>query len=127
MFGRGANPVNFVSAHDVARVVEQAVLDPALRGATLDVAGPDNLSLTQLARTVEAVTGRSGRIRRVPRPAMRLAAALLSGPKPALARQVRAGIAMDTLDMTAEAGPGPDTPSTTVADVVRRDYLPMRV
>ena len=33
IFGRGRNPINFVSAEDVARVVEQAVVDPALRMA----------------------------------------------------------------------------------------------
>ena len=40
VFGRGRNPINFVSAGDVARVVELAVTStPALRGATIDVAG----------------------------------------------------------------------------------------
>ena len=35
VFGRGQNPVNFVAASDVARLVELAVVDPSLRGETI--------------------------------------------------------------------------------------------
>jgi uncharacterized protein YbjT (DUF2867 family) len=35
IFGRGDNPINFVSVHDVAHVVELAVSDPSLRGQRL--------------------------------------------------------------------------------------------
>jgi uncharacterized protein YbjT (DUF2867 family) len=40
IFGRGDNPVNFVSVHDVARFVELAVVEPDMRGVELDVGGP---------------------------------------------------------------------------------------
>ena len=45
IFGRGANPINFVSADDVARFVDLAVADHAMRGATIEVGGPDRKSV----------------------------------------------------------------------------------
>ena len=49
IFGRGDNPINFVSVDDVAAVVEMAVVDPTLRGQVLEVGGPQNLTLNDLA------------------------------------------------------------------------------
>ncbi len=54
VFGRGQNPINFVSVRDVAALVEQVVTDPATRGQTLQLGGPDNLTLDQLAGMVAA-------------------------------------------------------------------------
>ena len=49
VFGRGDNPVNFVSATDVAAVTALAVTDPGLRGQVLELGGPDNLTFNQEA------------------------------------------------------------------------------
>jgi uncharacterized protein YbjT (DUF2867 family) len=49
VFGRGDNPVNFVSAADVAALTALAVTDPGLRGHVLELGGPDNLTFNQLA------------------------------------------------------------------------------
>lgn len=40
IFGRGQSPINFVSARDVARVVELAILDPSLRQSAIEVPDP---------------------------------------------------------------------------------------
>jgi len=48
VFGRGDNPVNFVSATDVAALIELAVTDPALRGQVLEIGGPDNLTFNEV-------------------------------------------------------------------------------
>jgi uncharacterized protein YbjT (DUF2867 family) len=40
LFGRGEQPRNFVAADDVAQVVNIALRDRSLAGATIDVAGP---------------------------------------------------------------------------------------
>ena len=66
VFGGGRNPINFVSALDVARFVDLSIADPALRGKVVDVPGPQNLTLDQLVQTVETVTGRSGRVSTAP-------------------------------------------------------------
>ncbi|HEX5506656.1 MAG TPA: NmrA family NAD(P)-binding protein, partial [Thermomicrobiales bacterium] len=126
VFGRGDNPINFVAVDDVARFVDLAVTDPALRGEAIEVGGPENLSLRQFAETFAAVTGRRGTISQVPLPVMRLVAVLLRPVRPALARQVRAGVVMDTRDMSFDPAPTrrryPALTPTPLADVVRREY-----
>ena len=100
VFGRGDNPVNFVSATDVAALVERAVTAPGLRGQVLEIGGPDNLTFNQVAAILQETTGRHATVRHIPRPALRVMASLTAGIKPALARQARAALAMDTIDMT---------------------------
>jgi NADH dehydrogenase len=92
VFGRGENPINFVSVEDVSVVVERAVIDPGLRGTVIEVGGPQNLTFNELAVMIQNVRGRPAKVRHVPR-------ALLRAIAP-LARQPRAAIAMDTIDMT---------------------------
>ena len=45
VFGRGLNPINWVSAADVAEFVTLATLDSALRGEVIEVGGPENLTI----------------------------------------------------------------------------------
>jgi uncharacterized protein YbjT (DUF2867 family) len=129
IFGRGQNPINFVSVHDVARFVELAVLDPGMRGMTLDIGGPDNLTFEQIAEVVQRETGKRGTIRRVPVPVMRIASALMRPINPVLARQIAAGVVMDTVNMTFDASAlahaYPSIPLTSFEEVVRRDFAAM--
>lgn len=126
LFGRRDNPINFVSAYDVARFVDLAVVDPALRGEVVEVGGPENLSLRQVAATVETVTGKVGAKNHVPLPLMRLLAVLMRPVNPTLARQIQAGVVMDMRDMsfdpTDTSRRYPSIPLTRLADVVQRDY-----
>jgi NADH dehydrogenase len=122
VFGRGDNPINFVSASDVAALVERAITDPSTRGKTLEIGGPQDLTLEQLARAVQKAAGRTKEPRHVPRIALRTMAAVMGQFKPDLARQVRAALVMDSADMTFDASAihdaFPDLPSTTLADVL---------
>jgi uncharacterized protein YbjT (DUF2867 family) len=95
VFGRGQNPINFVSVADVAAVVERAVTDTGLRGQEIEVGGPQNLTFNELAALLQKIRGCPARVRHVP-------PALLRAVAP-FARQARAAIAMDTLDMTFHA------------------------
>ncbi|HET6206984.1 MAG TPA: hypothetical protein VFD98_09250, partial [Terracidiphilus sp.] len=72
---------------------------PGLRGQILELGGPDNLTFNQLAVILQETTGRRGVVRHIPRPALQLMAGLTAAVKPALARQARAALAMDTIDM----------------------------
>jgi uncharacterized protein YbjT (DUF2867 family) len=92
VFGRGENPINFVSVEDVSAVVERAVVDAGLRGAVIEVGGPQNLTFNQLAALIQSVRGGPAKVRHVPRGLLRAIAPL--------ARQPRAALAMDTIDMT---------------------------
>ena len=103
VFGRGDNAINFVSAIDVAMLVERAITDPSLRGKTLEVGGPENLSLNQLAAAIQKRAGRTMPPRHVPRAALQTMAVALKPIKPALARMARAALVMDSADMTFDA------------------------
>jgi uncharacterized protein YbjT (DUF2867 family) len=91
VLGHGQNPVNFVTVHDVAEVVLEAVADPSLRGQVLEVAGPDNLTLDELA----SLAAPGSTPRHVPRTLLR-AASTLPGQAGRLAAL---SLAMDTLTM----------------------------
>jgi uncharacterized protein YbjT (DUF2867 family) len=111
VFGRGENPINFVSVDDVATAVERAVLDHDQRGCVIEVGGPRNLTFNELAGSLQHARGKSGNVRHVPRQALRVAARF--------SRQARAAIAMDTIDMTfTPHPPPPDQPPTDPLDVL---------
>lgn len=125
IFGRGQNPINFVSAADVARMVEQAVVGPSLRSETVEVGGPENLTLLQVAETFERETGKTGKKSHVPLPVMRLMSVVMKPINPALARQIQAGVVMDTTDMTWDPTRNRHIPPgdlVTLSKMVRRDY-----
>jgi uncharacterized protein YbjT (DUF2867 family) len=127
IFGRGENPINFVSAKDVARFVELAVLDPAMRGEAVEVGGPENLSMEQFARTFQAVSGKAGKVGHVPLPMMRLMSVMMRPVNPTLAGQIQAGVVMDTHDSSFDPSETirryPQVPLTRLSEVVRRDYV----
>lgn len=128
IFGRGDNPINFVSVHDVARFVELAVVDPLMRGRQVDIGGPENLSLKQIAQAFDTVAGTLGSHRHVPLGMMRLLSIALRPLNPAIARQIQAGVVMDTRPMAFDAAPlqraYPAIPLTRLVDVIQRDYAP---
>jgi len=122
IFGRGANPINFVSVSDVAALVERAVVDPSARGATFEIGGPQNVSFNELAGGLLQTSGRTAPPRHVPRPIVRALAALLGPVRPNRARQLRAALAMDTMDLTflptALHRRFPELPVTSLADIL---------
>ena len=123
VFGRGRNPINFVSATDVAALTARAATDPGLRGQVLELGGQDNLTFDGLAGLVQEAAGHSGTVRHIPRPALRAMSWLAAPVRPALARQARAALAMDTLDMTFGPGPArqavPDLPETSARQALK--------
>lgn len=126
IFGHGHNRINFVAADDVARFVELAVVDPALRGQVVEVGGPENLTMRQVAQTFQAVTGKNGTVRHVPLPVMRAMAVLLRPVNATIARQIQAGVVMDTRDLTFDPAETtrryPAIVPTPLAEVVARDF-----
>lgn len=116
VFGRGDNPINFVSVDDVAAVVERAVLDESLRGEVLEVGGPQNLTFNELAAVLHQVHGGHNKIRHVPRWALQALAPI--------ARQARAAVTMDTKNMTFDAAAArsdfPELPMTDVRTALAR-------
>ena len=124
VFGPGRNPINFVSAHDVAAAVDLAVHDQSLRGQLLEVAGPENLTFTQLADRLVRATGKPGRTGHVPLPMLRVMSLLARPVAAAFARQAQAAVVMNTTDMAADPSAFrsrfPAIPATTLDDVIGR-------
>lgn len=102
VFGRGRNPINFVAVRDVAEVLERAVAERAMSGVEVEIGGPEDLTLEQFAAVLAAAAGTASRGRRIPRPAMRLLAALARPIKPSFARLAHDGVVMDTFDFTLD-------------------------
>lgn len=126
VFGRGHNPINFVSVADVAATVDQAVADHTTRGMTLEIGGPENLTFAQLTQAVQKAAGRTGPPRHIPPLALRVMANTVGRVKPAVGRQARTALAMDRTDLTFDTTPlrhlYPELPCTPLADVLARGH-----
>jgi uncharacterized protein YbjT (DUF2867 family) len=103
VFGRGDNPVNFVSVQAVARAVERAVVDPGLRGRTIEVGGEENLTVNDLIGRIAESHGRQAKARHIPVAVLGLAAAVLRPVRPDFAGLLQGAVLMDTTDMSFDA------------------------
>jgi uncharacterized protein YbjT (DUF2867 family) len=97
LLGRADNPIPWVDVREVAALVVRAVDDPALRGRTIDIVGPEALTLDQLARSMMAGLGWPGAPQRVPRGAVRTVAWTVGLALPKVRRICLAGLAMDEM------------------------------
>ena len=105
IFGGGNNPINFVSALDVAKFVEIALEDPRTRNQIIDVGGPENLSFNQVAALFAKIKGGPVQIRHVPLPVMRVVRVLSKPFNPMLSVQISGGIVMDTENQAYDMRP----------------------
>jgi NADH dehydrogenase len=115
VFGPGRAPINFVSTRDVAALVARAVTEPALRGQTIEIGGPQNLSMTDLAERLIAAGRNRAPIKRIPLPMLRVMSVVARPFSPVFARQAAAAVVMNTRDMTFSAA---DPVATTTLDDV---------
>lgn len=126
VFGRGRNPINWVSASDVAEFVTLATVNPALRGEVIEVGGPENMTMTAFVDVFRKETGSSGAVGHVPPLVMRMAAIAMRFLSPGMARQIQMGLVMDTraqaFDAMETRGRYPSIPLTCLHEVVRHDF-----
>lgn len=124
VFGKGDNPINFIAESDVAHFVELAIFDPDLNGAILEIGGPGDLTFNQVVQQIVVAAGRTAATKHVPLPVMRVAQLLLKPIKPDIAAMIRAGVAMDTMNMRFDATQlqrrFPQVQLTTLATVIDR-------
>jgi uncharacterized protein YbjT (DUF2867 family) len=124
IFGRGLNPINFVSANDVARIVDLATSDSRWRSATIDVSGPENLAFNDFVTVVREATGAAGTVAHVPLAMMRVLSIALRPFNPLLAGQIGAAVVMDTRPMAADttdrARRFPSIPATPLRETASR-------
>ena len=103
VFGRGDNPINFVSVKDVARFVLLGVQGNALCNETIEIGGPKNLTMNQVVAIFEESCGRRASTTHVPRGILRVLGAAVRPVLPVVARMARAGLMMDTEDCSFDA------------------------
>jgi uncharacterized protein YbjT (DUF2867 family) len=113
IFGRGVEPIQFVSAADVATVVTRAATDPALRGRVLELTG-EPLTMTDLARALQRARGWHGSPRHLPRAVLRTLAFAARPISPSFARQNLTALAMDTGPLSVGGASGSTTSSTAL-------------
>src|SRR5260370_20487332 len=106
IFGRGDNPINFVSVQDVALFVSIALDDARARNTVIEVGGPENLTMNQVAEIFERTSGRQAKKRHIPLPMMRVVSILMRPLNPAMSRLIRNGIYMHTPNLRSAT---PDT------------------
>ena len=103
VLGRGENPINVVSVEDVATAVASAT-SGEFGGRILDVGGPEDLTLNQLARAAQRRLGRTKLpLRHVPRGLLRVLAATQHLPRIPVGQIAALAVALDTTPMTYEA------------------------
>ncbi len=121
IFGRGDQPIQFVSAVDVAGVVVRAALDPTQRGQVIEIDG-ERLTMTELAHALQDARQWHGAVRHLPRAVLWTMAVLARPLSPAFARQNNTALAMDTglLTVDVAAATSLALPRQTVPDVIVR-------
>src|SRR2546423_14891244 len=103
IFGRGNNAINFVSVQDVARFVSIALDDPRARNAVIEVGGPENLTMNQVAEIFERASGRQAKKRHIPLPMMRVMSILMWPLNPPMSRLIPNAIYMVTANLRSNA------------------------
>lgn len=111
IFGRGDNPVTFVSVHDVASTLARVVVEPKWRGRVVEIGGED-LTFNQLAALIQELEPERRRVRHIPTGMLRAMAPLV--------RPARAALVMDTTDMRFTVGAKNEgLPSTDLRSALR--------
>jgi uncharacterized protein YbjT (DUF2867 family) len=125
IFGRGEEPIQFVSATDVATVVARAAIDTTLRGRVLELIG-EPLTMSELAQALQQARGWHGTPRHIPRPVLRALGFAARPISPAFARQNSTALAMDTGRLSAGLSSGHEltAPAQRLTDVLARFVAP---
>jgi uncharacterized protein YbjT (DUF2867 family) len=105
IFGSGMNPINFVAVEDVAAVAVMTIDRPDAMNASVDIIGPENLTLLQVADIFDRLTGTRGRRTHLPVRVMLMLAAMIRPFNPIIARQVKGGAMMATAPLACDPAP----------------------
>ena len=101
LLGRGTRPRNFVAVRDVAAMAVRALADPAMRGQTIEIGGPQNFTDNQVAELYGRVLGVTPKVAHVPPALLRVAGVVLKPFAPGVSRVLRlSGLPDDAYDAT---------------------------
>jgi uncharacterized protein YbjT (DUF2867 family) len=103
--GLGDQPINLIALDDVAHYVLLALDHPEARDRTLEIGGPENLTLNQVADAFERYTDRPVRRRYVPLRLLRAAGACALPFAPGVGRALATAAHRCSSDQTFDAAP----------------------
>ena len=104
IFGRGETKARYVGADDVAALTTSLALE-ADPPEVVEFGGPEALTRNEAAALFERECGRPMRRRHIPRPALRVGAAVLRRPKPTLASLMGMALAADLVEPSWDDAP----------------------
>jgi uncharacterized protein YbjT (DUF2867 family) len=122
LFGRGATPLNWISAEDLADEVVRALQEEGHRGTVREIGGPRVLSRIEALQIVESRLGRTAKRRHVPLLAVRLMKALMGPFHPGMRYLLELVVEEETRpeDIPTDPGRFHWTGSRTLEEVVDR-------
>ncbi len=100
VFGKGENPRNFVAADDVAQFAVLALEDTALKGKSIDIGGPENLTNLEVINIYERLFNRQAKVNHVPLWVLKVMSWLLRPFHAGLSQIMKLSIIVDTADST---------------------------
>ena len=98
IYGRGNNPINFMAAKDVAHIAVIALTEPKVKGRTLEIGGPDNVTRNHIAEMYSRFSGKPLKKMNVPTGVMKVMGPTLRPVQPVLSRLMSFSVWTDTAD-----------------------------
>ena len=100
IFGSGNNPTNFMAARDAAHLAVIALTDPRMKGCTIEMGGPDNVTKNQIAEMYGRYSGKNPKVTNVPTGMMKVMAPIMRPFQPVISRLMTLSVWGDTTDQT---------------------------
>lgn len=100
LLGPGTNPINLISAFDVARFAVNGLTEPQAAGQTIEVGGLDNVSRMEVVHLYEKLAGRQAKVTRLPLSLLKIMSPLLRPFHPGLSQVFAFSVWTETADFT---------------------------
>jgi uncharacterized protein YbjT (DUF2867 family) len=96
VFGRGNNPVSFISAEDVKQFIVLAVTEPSLQNKIIELGGPENITVNELVEKFAEASGKPTKVTHVPVPVLRVMRPVMKLFRPGMGNLIGLSLIMDT-------------------------------
>ncbi len=96
VFGRGNNPVSFISVEDVKQFAALAVTEPSFRNKSLELGGPESLTINQLVEKFGKFSGKTPKVTHIPVPMLRTMRLIMKLFRPGLGNLIGLSLIMDS-------------------------------
>ena len=103
IYGSGNNPGNYMAAKDAAHLAVIALTDPRIKGCTIEMGGPDNVTKNQIAEMYMRLSGKQAKVSHVPVGMMKVMSPLMRPFQPVISRLMTLSIWVDTTDQKFNA------------------------